>query len=248
MQFLGKSSEQSSKCRCWISKQSQIRSRRTRFNHSMDTILSVQTKHFSGDRKEFTKVSRAVGKEESHLYRQLFGIWQILWRFIMESLYIDTRSETNGIAERSVRRVKEGTSTVLLQSDLDEKWWVDSLECCCYLRKVQDFLADGKHRLKGDLEEPFEGPVIPFGSMVDYHPVSAKNQSRLHQMGKTVSAGIFLGYALCAGGNWQETLWSQTMRSWKIWTRRKSMLEESMRGKWQRRVVKTSYSQSQRAQ
>ena len=43
------------------------------------------------------------------------------------------RSETNGFAERAVRRVKEGTSAVLLQSDLDEEWWADSMECCCYL-------------------------------------------------------------------------------------------------------------------
>ena len=38
-------------------------------------------------------------------------------------------SETNGIADRAVRRVKEGTSAVLLQSGLDEKWWADSMEC-----------------------------------------------------------------------------------------------------------------------
>ena len=36
------------------------------------------------------------------------------------------RSETNGIAERAVRRVKEGTSVVLLQSGLNESWWADS--------------------------------------------------------------------------------------------------------------------------
>ena len=33
------------------------------------------------------------------------------------------RSETNEIAERAVRRIKEGTSAVLMQSRLDEKWW-----------------------------------------------------------------------------------------------------------------------------
>ena len=39
------------------------------------------------------------------------------------------RSETNGIAERAVRRVKEGTPVVLLQSGLNESWWADSMEC-----------------------------------------------------------------------------------------------------------------------
>ena len=38
------------------------------------------------------------------------------------------RSETNGIAERAVRRVTEGTSAVLLQSSLNESWWADSME------------------------------------------------------------------------------------------------------------------------
>ena len=32
------------------------------------------------------------------------------------------RSYTNGIAERAVRRVKEGTSAVFLQSGLNESW------------------------------------------------------------------------------------------------------------------------------
>ena len=54
------------------------------------------------------------------------------------------RSETNGIAERAVRRVKEGTSAVLLQSGPNESWWADSLECYTYLRNVTDLLSDGK--------------------------------------------------------------------------------------------------------
>ena len=46
-------------------------------------------------------------------------------------LYVDTphRSETDGIAERAVRREEEGTSAVLLLSGLNESWWADSMEC-----------------------------------------------------------------------------------------------------------------------
>ena len=54
------------------------------------------------------------------------------------------RSETNGIAERAVRRVKEGISAVLLQSGLNDSWWADSMECYTYLRNVTDLLSDGK--------------------------------------------------------------------------------------------------------
>ena len=52
-----------------------------------------------------------------------------------------------GIAERAVRRVKEGTSAVLLQSGLNESWWADSMECYTYLRNVTDLLSDGKDAL-----------------------------------------------------------------------------------------------------
>ena len=61
------------------------------------------------------------------------------------------RSETNGIAERTVRRIKEGTSAVLWQSGLDEKWWTDSMECFTYLRNVTDLLSDGKRRPMKDV-------------------------------------------------------------------------------------------------
>ena len=52
----------------------------------------------------------------------------------------------------------------------------------------------GKHPNEQRFGEPFEGPIIPFGSMVEYHPISAKDLSRLHQFGKKVLPWIFLGY------------------------------------------------------
>ena len=39
--------------------------------------------------------------------------------------------------------------------------------------------------------------------MVEYHPISAKDISRLHQFGPKVLPGIFLGYVLYAGGIWK---------------------------------------------
>ena len=55
-----------------------------------------------------------------------------------------------------------------------------------FLRNVQDLLADGKkHLMNRDLKN--------LGGK--YHPISAKDQSRLHQYGKKVLPGIILGYA-----------------------------------------------------
>ena len=108
------------------------------------------------------------------------------------------------LPKRAVRRVKEGTSAVLLQIGfLNESWWADSMECYTYLRNVTDLLSDGKTPYERRFGKPFEGPVIPFGSLVEYHPITAKDQSRIHQFGKKVLPGLFLGYALYAGGIWK---------------------------------------------
>ena len=97
------------------------------------------------------------------------------------------RSETNGIAERAVRRVREGNSAVLLQSGLDENWWADSTECETYLRNI--------------------------GAMVEYHLISVKDLSRLHQFGKKVVPGIFLGYVLYGCEFGRVTYLLQTLRN-----------------------------------
>ena len=102
-----------------------------------------------------------------------------------------------------MRRVKEGTSAVLLQSGLNESWWEDFMECYAYLRNVTDLLSDGKTPYERRFGQPFKGPIFPFGSLVEYHPITAKDQSRIHQFGKKVLLGLFLGYALYASGIWK---------------------------------------------
>ena len=111
------------------------------------------------------------------------------------------RSGTNGIAERAVRRVKEGTSAVLLQSGMDEKWWADSMKCFSSLRNIHDLLSDGKTPYERRFGEPFTGPIIPFGSLVEYYPISAKDHSRIHHFGNKVLPGLFPWIRIVRGGN-----------------------------------------------
>ena len=135
----------------------------------------------------------------------------------MDSSNFNTSSiGDHGVAEKAVR---------LLQAGLDKKSWAGSMECCCNLRKFQDLLSDGKTPYERRVGEPFEGPVIPFGAMVECHPISARDQSMLHQFGKNVLPGIFLGYALIAGEFGKDISWLQILRNCRTWTRQTFILE-----------------------
>ena len=137
------------------------------------------------------------------------------------------RLETNGIAERAVRRVKEGTSAVLLQSGLDDNWWADAMECYTYLRNIQDLVSVGKTPYERRFGQPFKGPIIPFGSLVEYHPVTAKDLINLERK----------SYLDCSSEMYctreefgRVPYWLQTLRSWRRWKHRKSIQKkDSMR-------------------
>ena len=77
------------------------------------------------------------------------------------------------------------------------------MECYTCLRNVTDLLSDGKTPCERRFGQPFKGPIIPFGSLDEYHLITAKDQSRIHQFGKKVLPGLFLGYALYAGWIWK---------------------------------------------
>ena len=72
------------------------------------------------------------------------------------------RSESNGISERAARRVKEGTSAVLLQSGLEGRipWNATAISERCRI-----FCLMGRHLMKGGFGVTFNGPVIPFWAM-----------------------------------------------------------------------------------
>ena len=190
--------------------------------------------NFSGNRKDLTKDLGADEETKSHLHRQFPGIWQTLWRFILESIVVrQHRSETNGIAERAVRRIKEGSFAVLLQSGLNEKGWADSMECYCYLRNIQDLLSDGKTPYERWFGEPLKGPVIPFGSWqnitlfllkICHDCISSAICVARGVLRRTQEAYINLAQKSCQvysldvhctrSESGKETSWSQTLRNW----------------------------------
>ena len=67
----------------------------------------------------------------------------------------------------------------------------------------QIYCLMGRRPYERRFGQPFKGPIIPFGSLVEYYPKTAKDQSRIHQFGKKVLPGLFLGFALYAGGIWK---------------------------------------------
>ena len=101
------------------------------------------------------------------------------------------RSDTNGIAERAFRRVQVGTSAVLLQSGLGDKWWSDSLECYCYLRNVQDFLADGKMPYERRSRQSFKGPIILSDALVEQLPNSERQTWNSPSRKESITRNLF---------------------------------------------------------
>ena len=128
-----------------------------------------------------------------------------------------------------MRRVKEGTSAVLLQSGLNESWWADSMECYTFLRNVTDLLSDGKTPYERRFGQLYKGPIIPFGywlsitlflRRISHASINLERKFYLHCSSDTH----------CTRGECgRVTYWLQILRSWKRWTHRKSTRKDSMR-------------------
>ena len=61
----------------------------------------------------------------------------------------------------------------------------------------------GKTPYERRFGEPFKGPALHFGAIVDHHPISTRDLSRLYQFGKKVVPGIFLDYELILERIWK---------------------------------------------
>ena len=93
------------------------------------------------------------------------------------------RSETSRVIERSVCRVKEGASSSLVQSGLNEEWLDLASQCYVFLGNVVDHLICGNTALKKRFKEDLQGPIIRFGAQSFYKPSYEKDKNHLHKLG-----------------------------------------------------------------
>ena len=104
----------------WIAEQSSICRGGTRLGNTVDTIIPVQSKNLPRRPRrtqwsflEPTRKPKVIYTDSSLEFGK--SCEELSWNHCTSTPH---RSVTNGIAERAVRRVKEGTSAVLLQSGM----------------------------------------------------------------------------------------------------------------------------------
>ena len=150
----------------------------------VDPGRSVQNKNFTRNPEKLAKVPAAREETKSHLHWQFLGIRQSLWRSLLESLHVNTtqiRDKCECWKSSAQSKGRHFCGIVAIGS----KWKLVGrfYGLFTYLRNVTDVLSDGKTPYERRFGQPFKGPNIPFGSLVEYHPKISKDQSRIQQFG-----------------------------------------------------------------
>ena len=111
------------------------------------------------------------------------------------------RPQTNGVAERNVRRIIEGTRTALHASALSHCWWPEASQCFCNLYNFTTKVRDDctPYELRHGVS--FQGLLIPFGALVSFYPAGPR-QKQMAKFEPRQVDGIFIGYHMQSGGKW----------------------------------------------
>ena len=122
------------------------------------------------------------------------------------------RPQSNGVGERAVRKVKEGTRTILAQSGLMALWWNWAMPCFCFLYNIVECVVKVGDRMVTPYEARFEEVFLEsdrfqFGCEVEYLPSNPDYTKAQHKQGSKMRSGIFFGYHQKLGGRWSGDLW-----------------------------------------
>ena len=99
-------------------------------------------------------------------------------------------------------------------SGLGNEWLGGFYEMLLLSAKHSRSVSVGKTPYERRFGIPLNGPIIPFGAMVEYHPISSKDQSRLHQFGATSLARYVFRFCIKRDGNLERRHYGR--RHWRI--------------------------------
>ena len=122
------------------------------------------------------------------------------------------RPDTNGVAERAVRKVCEGTRTALVHAGLHPKWWCYAARHFCFSNNITTVNGESPWRQRH--KEVFKGPLLPFGCLVDFKPSPVKGKVG-PKFASKAEAGIFLGYHTLPGGRFHGDYWVASLSSFR---------------------------------
>ena len=109
----------------------------------------------------------------------------------------------NGIAERLVRTLLDGSRTLLEHSGLPLSFWPLAMRCFSILYNVTHLLEDSSTPWSRRHGQEFNGELVPFGALVNFMP-SPEELKRQPKFAPRAIPGVFLGYELSPGGAWKK--------------------------------------------
>ena len=105
--------------------------------------------------------------------------------------------QSNGLAERMIRRVKEGGRSNLIQSGLPYVWWPWAATHHCAARNIQEVDGDSPYNKRHNSGK-CQAIEIPLGALILYAPTPTAGKSP--GFAPKNRYGLFLGYDFHPGG------------------------------------------------
>ena len=103
--------------------------------------------------------------------------------------------QTNGLAERTVRRVKEGARCNLGLSGLTLYWWIFAVRAFCFAHNT--LMVEGTSPYFERHQVHYKGEHVHHGALIDFMP---QPETRRDGLDTQTMKGLFVGYHVLPGG------------------------------------------------
>jgi hypothetical protein len=110
------------------------------------------------------------------------------------------RPQTNGVAERAVRTVLDGTRSALLHAGFEERYWSLACQHWCFAHNVQ-YDKLGNTPWMSRLKAKFLGQLLPFGVLIDFLP--SPIAADIPKFAPRAIPGLFIGWRVHTNGKWR---------------------------------------------